>query len=162
MFKCIYCLVNYGVVLLLGVVSLMAGSTTGVLMSLVWWKPNRNAAAFLHNLRNDQFLHRSLQVLHHKSTGVLYHNLRCPEPLHRRPEVLLCPELLHHQGDRVLHDYAFCPILLDRSSQVLLFSATYCTDFPKYCYTETPAHYSTKTVEYYTEVLFCPDLHNHN
>ena len=33
MFKCIYCLVNYGVVLLLGVVSLMAGSTTGVPMS---------------------------------------------------------------------------------------------------------------------------------
>ena len=32
MFKFINCLVNYGVVLKLGVVSLMAGSTTGVLM----------------------------------------------------------------------------------------------------------------------------------
>jgi hypothetical protein len=33
MLKFIYCLVNYGVVFLLGVVSLMAGSTAGVLMS---------------------------------------------------------------------------------------------------------------------------------
>ncbi len=39
---------------------------------------------------------------------------------------------------------------------ITLFSATYCTDFPKYysvpsCYTEAPADVSTKTVEYYTE-----------
>jgi hypothetical protein len=39
---------------------------------------------------------------------------------------------------------------------ITLFSATYCTDLPKYysvpsCYTEAPAGYSTKTVEYYTE-----------
>jgi hypothetical protein len=34
-------------------------------VSLVWRKPNRNAAAFLHNLRNDQLLYRGLQVLHH-------------------------------------------------------------------------------------------------
>jgi hypothetical protein len=44
------------------------------------------------------------------------------------------------------------PILLS----ITLFSATYCTDLPKYysvpsCYTEAPAGYSTKTVEYYTE-----------
>jgi hypothetical protein len=35
-------------------------------VSLVRRKPKRNAAAaFLHNLDNDQFLHRGLQVLHH-------------------------------------------------------------------------------------------------
>jgi hypothetical protein len=39
---------------------------------------------------------------------------------------------------------------------ITLFSATYCTDIPKYFsvprrYTEAPADYSTKTVEYYTE-----------
>ncbi|XP_046631879.1 uncharacterized protein LOC124311431 [Daphnia pulicaria] len=34
-------------------------------VSLVWRKPNCNAATFLHNLRNDQFLHQGLQVLHH-------------------------------------------------------------------------------------------------
>jgi hypothetical protein len=39
---------------------------------------------------------------------------------------------------------------------ITLFSATYCTDIPKYfsvprCYTEAPADYSTKTFEYYTE-----------
>jgi hypothetical protein len=43
-----------------------------------------------------------------------------------------------------------------RVLSITLFSATYCTDFPKYhsvpsCYTEAPADYSTKTVEYYTE-----------
>jgi hypothetical protein len=38
MLKFINCLVNYGVVLLLGVVSLMAGSTTGCTdVSWVWW-----------------------------------------------------------------------------------------------------------------------------
>jgi hypothetical protein len=39
---------------------------------------------------------------------------------------------------------------------ITLFSDTYCTCFPNYysvpcCYTEVPAYYSTKTVEYYTE-----------
>ncbi|EFX83399.1 hypothetical protein DAPPUDRAFT_240198 [Daphnia pulex] len=39
---------------------------------------------------------------------------------------------------------------------ITLFSNTYCTYFPKYysvpsCYTEAPADFSTKTVEYYTE-----------
>jgi hypothetical protein len=66
MFKFIYCLDIYGVVLLL------------CLLFVDWWvdrwcsdaslvrrKPNRNAGFFLHNLRNDQFLHRGLQVLHH-------------------------------------------------------------------------------------------------
>ena len=42
MFKFIYCLVIYGVVLLLGVVSLMAGSTTGVPMS-TWYGANQTA-----------------------------------------------------------------------------------------------------------------------
>jgi hypothetical protein len=44
-----------------------------------------------------------------------------------------------------------------RLLSITLFSATYCTDFPKYysvpsCYTEAHADYSTQTVEYYTEV----------
>jgi hypothetical protein len=47
-----------------------------------------------------------------------------------------------------------------RLLSITLFSATYCTDFPKYYsvpsfysfYTEAPADFSTKTVEYYTEV----------
>ncbi len=43
-----------------------------------------------------------------------------------------------------------------RLLSITLFSTTYCTDFPKYysvpsCYTEAPADFSTKTVEYYTE-----------
>jgi hypothetical protein len=45
-----------------------------------------------------------------------------------------------------------------RLPSITLFSATYYTDFPKYfsvpiCYTEAPADYSTKTVEYYTEAV---------
>jgi hypothetical protein len=43
-----------------------------------------------------------------------------------------------------------------RLLSITLFSATYCTDAPNYfsipsCYTEAPADYSTKVVEYYTE-----------
>jgi hypothetical protein len=50
--------------------------------------------------------------------------------------------------------YAVHPATL-RLLSITLFSATYCTDFPKYysvpsCYTEAPADYFTKTVEYYT------------
>jgi hypothetical protein len=54
MFKFISCLDNYGVVLLLDFVSFDHWCTD---VYLVWRKPNRNAGAFLHNLRNDQFLH---------------------------------------------------------------------------------------------------------
>jgi hypothetical protein len=161
MFPFIYCLVNYGVVLLLGVVAIVDGWVDCWCsdVSLVWRKPNRNAAAFLLNLSNDQFMHRCLQVLHHQTTGVLYHNLRCPEPLHWFPEVLLCPELLHHLVDGWHHmttytAYPTTPRLLG----ITLFSANYCTDFLKYysvsvpsCYTEAPADVSIKTVEYYTE-----------
>jgi hypothetical protein len=42
MLQFIYCLVNYGVVLLLGVVSLMAGSTAGVAIS-PWYGGNQTA-----------------------------------------------------------------------------------------------------------------------
>jgi hypothetical protein len=43
-----------------------------------------------------------------------------------------------------------------RLLSITLFSATYCTDAPNYfsipsCYTEAPADYSIKVVEYYTE-----------
>jgi hypothetical protein len=63
MFKFIYCLVDYGVVLLLVVVSLMAGSTTDVPMS-PQTKPQRRTN--LHLLTyTTRFLHRGLQVLHH-------------------------------------------------------------------------------------------------
>jgi hypothetical protein len=44
-----------------------------------------------------------------------------------------------------------------RLPSITLFSATYCIHTPNYfsvlsCFTEPPAYYSTKTVEYYTEV----------
>jgi hypothetical protein len=45
--------------------------------------------------------------------------LNCPQLLHWRPEVLLCPEL-HQQGTGVLHEYVCYPNLLHRGSQVLL------------------------------------------
>jgi hypothetical protein len=38
-------------------------------------------------------LNRAVQVLHHQGSTVLHHNLCFPEPLHRSPEVLLCPKL---------------------------------------------------------------------
>jgi hypothetical protein len=48
------------------------------------------------------------------------------------------------------------PILLHRSSQVLLYSQiltahVFLITTVPCCYTEVPAYYSTKTVEYYTE-----------
>ncbi|EFX87736.1 hypothetical protein DAPPUDRAFT_96706 [Daphnia pulex] len=59
------------------------------------------------------------------------------------------------------HDYVCCPMLCPtpRLLSITLFSATYCTDFPKYysvpsCYTEAPADVSTKTVEYYSAPIY--------
>jgi hypothetical protein len=45
-----------------------------------------------------------------------------------------------------------------RLPSITLFSATYCTNFPKFysvpsCYTEASADYSTITVEYYTKAV---------
>jgi hypothetical protein len=59
------CLANYGVVLLLCVDGWVDHWCTDVF--LVWRIPYRNAAALLpkSDLRNDQLLHRGLQVLHH-------------------------------------------------------------------------------------------------
>jgi hypothetical protein len=81
MFQLDFCLVNYFIVLLLGVVSLMTESTTGVLMSpgySLWWIPKHDAAVLLcnKNIRHDQLLHRGPQVLHHQGTRVL-HNYKC-------------------------------------------------------------------------------------
>jgi hypothetical protein len=64
----IYRPVNYSVVLLLIVVPLMTGLTWCTHVSWVWWIPNRNAAALLHNnsIRNYQLLDRQgTRVLHH-------------------------------------------------------------------------------------------------
>ncbi|EFX77716.1 hypothetical protein DAPPUDRAFT_105916 [Daphnia pulex] len=91
-------------------------------VSLVWWKPNCNAAAFFYTT--------------YATTSS-------------------CTELLHHQDDgaglRML-PHPTTP----RLPGITLFSATICTDFPKYysvpsCYTKAPADYSTKTVKYYPE-----------
>jgi hypothetical protein len=58
MLKCINCLVNYGVVLLLGVVSLMVG-TAMVYRYLLGMVGTNN------NIRNNRLLHWALQVPHH-------------------------------------------------------------------------------------------------
>jgi hypothetical protein len=46
-----------------------------------------------------------------------------------------------------------------RLPSITLFSATYCTDFPKYysvpsCYTEAPADYSTEEAKYYSAPIY--------
>jgi hypothetical protein len=92
------------VVPLLGVVSLMAGETTGVSMSSESGGYQTAAAALLHNavnIRNIYLLHRGSPELHHRVV--------CPSLLHRRSQVLLFKLLKNwgccslHRGLRVLH-----------------------------------------------------------
>jgi hypothetical protein len=66
MFKLFNCLVNYGVVLLLVVVSCGWVDDWCTDVSWVWRLPNRNAAALLrnNNIRNDHLLHQGTGVLH--------------------------------------------------------------------------------------------------
>jgi len=48
-------------------------------------------------------IQRAAQILHHQGSRVLHHNLCFPEPLHRSPEVLLCPKLHNYNwGGQVL------------------------------------------------------------
>jgi hypothetical protein len=88
-----YCLVNYSVVLLLDVVSSMAGSTTGTDVSWIRRIPNCNAAALLHNnIRNDQLLHRGCTV---------WFTVKPPRIQIITPQLVLLLEL-HYQSARVL------------------------------------------------------------
>ncbi|XP_046633997.1 uncharacterized protein LOC124313229 [Daphnia pulicaria] len=106
--------VNYGVVLLLGVVSLMAGSTTAVPISpgyggyqqqhtqqpLTTLKvasatplrinllPHGSAQVLHYNLRRSSLHHEGSGVLHHEGSRVLHHE---------------GSRVLHHEGSRVLH-----------------------------------------------------------
>jgi hypothetical protein len=82
MFKFINSLVNYGVVLLLGVVSLMAGSTVvqRCLLGMAETKPQRRRF-------RTQLTQQPVPVPMSSSTTPpkhwsLYPSLRCPEPLH--------------------------------------------------------------------------------
>jgi hypothetical protein len=70
---------------------------------------------------------------------------RTMQQQHRHDQLLhRGPQVLHHQGTRVLHNYKCRASLLHRGTQY--------NSAPSY-YTEVPAYFTTKTVEYYTEVI---------
>jgi hypothetical protein len=108
-----YRLVNYGVMLLLVVVSLMVGTTTGVPMSrgyggyqtatlpCYYTITTYATTGVLHHQGTGVLHHQGTGVLHHQGTGVLHHQ---------------GTGVLHHQGTGVLHDSVCCPSLLDRGS----------------------------------------------
>jgi hypothetical protein len=155
--------------MLLGVVSLMAESITGVPMSPGY-------GGYQTATPPPYYPKATYATTSYCPEVYKYYTTKAPEfyttiyaaPSHYTDVLkLLCPELLHHQGDGAGLHMLRHPTT-PRLPSITMFSATYCTDFPKYCcvpscYTEAPADYSTKTVEYYRgEVLLYPDLHNHN
>jgi hypothetical protein len=90
MLKFINRLVNYGVLLLLGVVSLMAGSTTGVpIFPGYGGHQQQHAQKPLTTLRIPSATPPRINFLPHRSAQVLHYNLRRPS--------------LHDAGSGVLH-----------------------------------------------------------
>jgi hypothetical protein len=126
MFKFIHCPVDYSVVLLLGVVSLMVESTTGVPIS-PWCGgyqtgttacyPTTYAATSYYTKTPKYYTTKATSII--TSFTLSRATTTTTDELLRRPEVLFCPEL-HHQGNG--HCYVCCPILLHRGSHVLLCS----------------------------------------
>jgi hypothetical protein len=83
-------LVNYGVLLLLGVVLLMAGSTTGVPIFPAYGRhQQQHAQKPLTTLRTPSATPPRINFLPHRSAQVLHYNLRRPS--------------LHDAGSGVLH-----------------------------------------------------------
>ncbi len=115
MFKFIHCLVNYGV-LLLGVSSLTAWSTTGVLMSPGYGGyQNRNAAALLHNnnIGNNRLLPPRLQSITQKlmttqkTRSITLPRATSPKSRSTTPR-LPSTTPLRQRNSGILHDYVCC------------------------------------------------------
>jgi hypothetical protein len=116
MSKFIDCLVNHGVVLLLCVVSLMAGPTTGVLMVIPMVIPNRNAVALLpkSNLRMTSYCTKVYK----------YYTTKAPEstthaaPIHYIDVLKYYSAPSYYTTKATEQDCACCRILLHQGSQV--------------------------------------------
>jgi hypothetical protein len=98
----IYFLVNYGVVLLLGVESLMVGSTTGVPMSPGYGGYQTATPASYHNIiRNNRSTTPQLMMSRTttpKPQSIILPRVTPPRVLHHQGS-----GVLHHQGSGVLH-----------------------------------------------------------
>jgi hypothetical protein len=99
------CLVNFAVVLLLVIVSSMAGSIKGVPMSLGYGgyqtatPPPYCTTTYATTSYYTEVAQLGVQ-LHHHGSRLLHHNLCCSKLLHRSPEVLFFPEVHKTQPKR--------------------------------------------------------------
>jgi hypothetical protein len=148
MLKFIICLVNYGVVLLLGVVSLMAGSTTGVPMSPGYGGYQATAAQEYYTTSSPYYTITSIYVT--------------PAARTPRPSSTTSPRM-----QSITRKLTMLPAttLKPRSNYTTTCATPEsCNDAPKYysapsfytkapyCNntTEAPEYYTTEAPEYYT------------
>ncbi len=170
MFEFVYCLVNMALYAVHGccIVDWWVDISTGVLISPQWIS-NCNAAALLPKgtygtTRYCKEVYKYYTTKAPKFNTITY-TARATTPWSiTLPRVTTPPRRRSTTWLRML-PHPTTP----RLRSITLFSATYCTDFPKYysvpSYTEAPADYSTKNgriLHRSGKVLLCPDLHNHN
>ncbi|EFX77728.1 hypothetical protein DAPPUDRAFT_105891 [Daphnia pulex] len=124
----------YGVVLLLGVVSLMVGSTAGVAMS-PWYGGNQTATPPPPPSYTTYATTSSCtEVFKYNTTkGPEFYTTTYSAPIYYTDALKYYSAPSYYTTKATEHDYA-----------------SYYTETP-ICYTEFPADVSTKTVEYYTE-----------
>jgi hypothetical protein len=120
--------------MLLGVVSLMAGSTTGVPMS-----PGYGG---YQTATPPPYYPKATYATTSYCTEISkYYTTKTPEfytttyaaPSHSTDALKYYSAPSYYTTKATEHDYACCPILLHRGLSITLFSATYCTDFPIFC-----------------------------
>ncbi|EFX83487.1 hypothetical protein DAPPUDRAFT_240075 [Daphnia pulex] len=113
--------VNYGVVLLLCVLSLMAGSTAGVVMS-PWYGGNQTTtppASYKTYATTSSYT----EVFKDYTTkGPEFYTTTYAAPSHYTDALKYYSAPSYYTTKATEHDYACCPILLHRGSQVLLCS----------------------------------------
>jgi hypothetical protein len=154
MLKCINCLVNYGVVLLLGVVSLMVG-TTMVYRYLLGMVGTNNS------IRNNRLLHWALQVPHHPGSSCYPTEAPkyCATPRRHRSTT---PRRHRHVKPR-LQFTTLQPTFLQSTTTVMFQSTTpprqpSITPLLTLIFTtpkirthhSAPSYYTTKAAKYYT------------
>jgi hypothetical protein len=133
MFICIYCLVNYGVVLLLGVVSLMPGLTAGVTMS--HWNGGNQTGTPSPTYTTYATTSYCTEVFKYYTTKVPeFYTTTYAAPSHYT-DALKYYSTPSYYTTKVTECYMTThasPSYYTRVLSTTLFSDTYCTDFPKY------------------------------
>ncbi len=142
MFKFIICLVSYGDVLLLRIVSLMAGLTNGLPMSPGYggYQTTTLPSYYTNNIRNNR-------LLHHQGSRV--YTRTCDAPSYYTD----APNYITKEPEYYTEAPKYYTIKAPEYYTTTYAAPAYYTEAPNYCNTEAPNYYTTTYAapSYYTD-----------